>query len=218
MGLSIWVILIPSPGSSDEKNIRCGVSNPIGVIVLTALLTTPCSGSDSNKKLPVFSQNTNITILNREKIFNLAGQWRFRADPKNVGETEKWFQSGVHDRLSIVPSTWQVVFEDLREYVGSGWYERKFFISSKFRGRRIAAVFCTANYYTKVWVNGHLAGEHEGRHIPFDVDLTSRVNFDEPNTRDCLHRVAFSPGWVSLFNQRLFLMFSAFPGKIMKGK
>ena len=152
------------------------------MIVLTALLTTPCSGSDSNKKLSVFTQNTNITILNREKIFNLEGQWRFRADPKNVGEAEKWFQSGVKDRLSIVPSTWQVVFEDLREYVGSGWYEREFIVSSKYRGRRIAAVFCAANYYTKVWVNGHLAGEHEGGYIPFDVDLTSWVKFDEPNT------------------------------------
>ena len=128
-----------------KKTFRCGASNSIRVIALTALLTTPCSGSDSNKILPVFSQNTNITILNREKIFNLEGQWRFRADPKNVGETEKWFQSGVHDRRSIVPSTWQVVFEDLREYVGGGWYEREFIVSSKFRGRRIAAVFCAAN-------------------------------------------------------------------------
>ena len=130
----------------------------------------------------VMMHNSLVTILNREKVVDLAGRWRFRADPDDVGERERWFETGVHDRLSIVPSTWQVVFEDLREYVGTGWYEREFTVSAVQRGKRIAAVFCAVNYYTKIWVNEKLAGQNEGGYLPFEVDLTKLIKFDEPNT------------------------------------
>ncbi|MCH2125831.1 MAG: hypothetical protein MK165_13620 [Pirellulaceae bacterium] len=130
----------------------------------------------------VMTSNSLVTILNRKKVVDLAGPWRFQADPHDIGESERWFKLGVRDRLIKVPSTWQVVFEDLREYVGTGWYEREFTLSSAHQGKRIAAVFCAVNYYTTVWVNGKLAGQNEGGYLPFDVDLTNLINFDQPNT------------------------------------
>jgi hypothetical protein len=128
------------------------------------------------------AHNTNVTILNRDKLFVLDGRWHFKADPQDAGEAKGWYRDGIRDRTCRVPSTWQIAFEDLRDYTGTGWFEREFTVASKHRGRRIAAVFCGVNYYAKVWINGQLAGQHEGGYIPFDVDLTRFVRFDEPNT------------------------------------
>jgi len=57
---------------------------------------------------------------------SLAATWRFRADPKDVGEAEGW-QKGLKDfRLIPVPASWNDIFDDVRNYVGSAWYETDF--------------------------------------------------------------------------------------------
>ena len=68
---------------------------------------------------------------------SLAATWRFRPDPKDVGEAEGW-QKGLKDfRLIPVPASWNDIFDDVRNYVGSAWYETDFRVDKGWAGQRI---------------------------------------------------------------------------------
>jgi hypothetical protein len=130
-----------------------------------------------------FVANSWGAVLERHIVAPLNGDWHFKADPQNVGETEGWYQPGkIRDRTIVVPSSWEVIFGDLRTYNHSAWYERNFLVPANVKGRRIAAVFMGVNWSAKVWVNGRLAGEHENGYTPFTVDLSGFVKFGKQNT------------------------------------
>ncbi|MDP6380102.1 MAG: hypothetical protein QF662_02050, partial [Phycisphaerae bacterium] len=60
-------------------------------------------------------------LLERPVVTHLDGQWRFKVDRDNRGEDGRWFETGIEERKTIVPSSWQAVFEDLRDYCGVAW-------------------------------------------------------------------------------------------------
>jgi beta-glucuronidase len=105
----------------------------------------------------------------------------FRADPKDVGEAESW-QKGLKDfRLIPVPASWNDIFDDVRNYVGSAWYETDFRVDKGWAGQRIHLRFGSVNYTAKVWLNGKLLGGRVGGHLPFAFDITDAVSLDGDN-------------------------------------
>src|SRR5579864_899223 len=66
-------------------------------------------------------------------------------------------------------------------WYGWGWYRKKLTIGRQYSGRLIALEFDGVQKYSKVWVNGTLAGEHKGGYTSFSVDITKLVRFGEPN-------------------------------------
>jgi beta-galactosidase/beta-glucuronidase len=75
-----------------------------------------------------------------------------------------------------VPAPWQSQAEDLRDYVGIGWYRRDFMVEEEWvTGRRLVLKFGAVDYLAQVWVNEQPAGEHEGGYLPFEMDITSMV-------------------------------------------
>ena len=80
-----------------------------------------------------------------------------------------------------MPCSWNDLFDDARNYSGAGWYETEFPIDPGWRGRRIHLRFGSAVYRARVWLNGHLLGEHVGGHLPFAFDLGPAARFDAPN-------------------------------------
>ena len=148
-------------------------------------LSWACAASEIshlNHSSAIKPQSPYVTILNREKVFDLDGKWRFRIDPKDRGEGEQWFRSGVKGRICDVPGAWQYEFDDLRDYSGPVWYQREFTVAAEHKTKRIAVVFCAVDYYATIWVNGQLTGQHEGAYLPFSVDISSLVRFGQPNT------------------------------------
>jgi beta-glucuronidase len=112
---------------------------------------------------------------------SLAATWRFRTDPGDVGEAQAW-QKGLKDcRLIPVPSSWNDIFDDVRNYVGSAWYETDFRIDKGWAGQRIHLRFGSVNYTAKVWLNGKQVGGHVGGHLPFALDVTDAVNLEGEN-------------------------------------
>src|ERR1700682_163693 len=82
------------------------------------------------------------TTLERPTQVSLNGDWFFRTDPKNVGETEGWFRpGGVRGQTVVVPLPWQLAVPELREYLGVAWYARKFRVPPSARGKRVAIQF-----------------------------------------------------------------------------
>lgn len=112
---------------------------------------------------------------------DLSSLWRFRLDPRDVGEGAKWFDGLEQARLIPVPCSWNDLFDDARNYTGTAWYEHEFAIDAGWRGKRIHLRFGSAVYRAKVWLNGRLLGEHIGGHLPFAFDLGAAARFDAPN-------------------------------------
>jgi beta-glucuronidase len=111
----------------------------------------------------------------------LGGTWRFKTDPADVGEGQGW-ANGLSDfRLIPVPSSWNDIFDDVRNYVGSAWYETEFRIEKGWRGQRIHLRFGSVNYTAKVWLNGRLVGDHVGGHLPFAFDVTDKISLEGEN-------------------------------------
>lgn len=112
---------------------------------------------------------------------DLSGLWRFRLDPDDVGEKQGW-QNGLSGwRTIAVPASWQELFDDARNYVGTAWYETEFQIDPAWRGRALRLRFGSVVYRAKVWLNGQLLGEHMGGHLPFVFDVEQAARLGQAN-------------------------------------
>jgi hypothetical protein len=121
----------------------------------------------------------------------LDGAWSFWPDlrgqlPSGPGEpfvpaTERDMALG-SPRTAHVPGPWQAQFDDLRLWAGTAWYERDLVVPPEWRHGRIRLTFGAIDYFASVWVNGRLAGEHEGGYLPFSIDVTDLIAPNGPST------------------------------------
>ncbi|MDQ3785262.1 MAG: glycoside hydrolase family 2 [Actinomycetota bacterium] len=116
----------------------------------------------------------------RERI-GLDGNWRFwpdlneeLVDSSFVSTAERNSVLGA-PRAIAVPGCWQAQFDDLRLWAGMAWYERSFDIPSRWDGRLVRLCFGAVDYFCTVWINGELAGEHEGGYLPFSFDVSGAL-------------------------------------------
>lgn len=118
----------------------------------------------------------------KRNLLDLSGVWDFQIDPGEVGEAEGWFNGLADARPMAVPASWNDLYDDIRDYLGMAWYLTESYIPAGWQGQRVMLRVGSANYAAKVWVNGQLAGGHEGGHLPFEFDISGLVRWDAPNT------------------------------------
>ncbi|MEZ4710155.1 MAG: beta-glucuronidase [Caldilineaceae bacterium] len=114
-------------------------------------------------------------------LLDLSGIWDFQIDPDEVGESQGWCDGLPAARPMAVPSSWNDIYDDLRDYLGAAWYVTESYAPASWRGQRIVLRIGSANYAAQVWVNGTPVGEHEGGHLPFEFDVTSHIQWGAPN-------------------------------------
>jgi len=112
-------------------------------------------------------------------------------DPTNPNVTPKtgmdmgWINPGFDDEgwMDIpVPASWNAAIEDLWSYEGHGWYRRQVMVPAEWEGRRVEFTSEGANYRTVLYVNGKMAGEHNGGYTPFAIPVHRLLNYGETNT------------------------------------
>jgi beta-galactosidase/beta-glucuronidase len=113
----------------------------------------------------------------REHWLNLNGTWEFTFDGTYCFENEARFLNGSFERQIIVPYPYQsklsgIGITDIQPCV---WYRRYFSLPESWRSQRILLHFGAVDYLAKVWINGHLLGEHRGGHIPFSFEITEQL-------------------------------------------
>ena len=104
--------------------------------------------------------------------------------PKTDGDVG-WVAEGFDDSLWMditVPASWNTALDDLWSYEGHGWYRRNVHVPASWAGKRVLFSSQGANYKTSVYVNGTLAGEHEGGYTPFEIAIDKLVRFGEDNS------------------------------------
>ncbi len=114
----------------------------------------------------------------------LPGPWRFQMDPYDWGEEGRWFAADF-DRsdwaVVRVPGPWDLYERALWAYEGVGWYTTEIPPDFARAGTWQRLHFARVNRHAKVWLNGHLLGEHVGGHLPFELVATPYLRADGPN-------------------------------------
>jgi len=116
-------------------------------------------------------------------IIPLAGTWRFRLDPENVGVAKKWFAETLEDSVTLPGTTdtnQKGVFKDERAvdrlsrvwyWKGPAWYQREVTIPESWTGQRITLLLeRTKN--TRVWVDNQECGADDTLSALQIFDLT----------------------------------------------
>jgi len=106
---------------------------------------------------------------------DLSGFWEFRFDPDDKGVGENWTK-GLNNGCPIaVPASWNDQFADDRDFLGPAWYQLIFTMPWEWVKKKIMIRFGSVNYLSDVWLNGEIIGHHEGGHLPFEYDITSKI-------------------------------------------
>ena len=114
---------------------------------------------------------------------SLNGECAFAADYLEVGEKYEWFSPGLNDdvwdRVKI-PHVWSL---DPRYpfYEGAAWYRRTFTVPRELKKAHIRLVFEAVFAKSVIWLNGKQVASHNGGYTPFEVDVTSLIDFDKSN-------------------------------------
>ncbi|HST04977.1 MAG TPA: glycoside hydrolase family 2 TIM barrel-domain containing protein [Chloroflexia bacterium] len=126
---------------------------------------------------------------------SLAGTWQFMVDPDGTADP----LSLVLDRQISVPLPWQAAFPDLQQYSGYAWYRRSVTLDESWLAGEVLLQFGAVDYWCQVYVNGQLAGEHEGGYTPFSLPvrqyLHSGSNDITVKVYDSVQDGIFIPRW-----------------------
>ncbi|HVJ08377.1 MAG TPA: glycoside hydrolase family 2 TIM barrel-domain containing protein [Acidisarcina sp.] len=110
---------------------------------------------------------------------DLNEDWHFRVDPSKAGMQTGWSNAlpAQTEEVSL-PHTWNI--GEHYRYEGDAWYFKTFARDPALQTRRIEIHFGATFYASRVWLNGHLLGEHEGGFTEYYFDATpylKDVNF-----------------------------------------
>lgn len=114
----------------------------------------------------------------KAKINLSGGQWRFRFDLDDVGDSRGWFlkeQPKSGWRRVRVPGAWDSYGPEFEGYEGVAWYAvdipAKQIDVKQWQRISFPRVFDSAT----VWINGREVIRHECGYLPFEVNLTPHV-------------------------------------------
>ncbi|CAG2119496.1 unnamed protein product, partial [Medioppia subpectinata] len=82
-----------------------------------------------------------------------------------------------------VPSSFNDITQNrfIRDYAGWVWYDRDFFVPSRWQHRSLTLRFGSAHYESIVYVNGVEVVRHIGGHLPFQAYVTKHVKYGANN-------------------------------------
>ncbi|KAG8587572.1 hypothetical protein GDO81_005708 [Engystomops pustulosus] len=120
------------------------------------------------------------------ELKELNGIWSFRADKspqRDEGFQQQWYKRPLRESGPVldmpVPASYNDITQDigLREFIGWVWYEKEVWLPSRwvedFATKRVVLRVGSAHYFSVVWVNGVQVTQHEGGHLPFEVNISS---------------------------------------------
>lgn len=105
---------------------------------------------------------------------DLDHSWLFHADPNRVGESSGWITTLPSESESVdLPHTWNI--GKLHDYLGVGWYLRRFVMPPHGAGGHVELHFGATFYTARVWLNGKEIGRHDGGFTAYSFDITAHL-------------------------------------------
>ncbi|MEJ2248150.1 MAG: glycoside hydrolase family 2 TIM barrel-domain containing protein [Candidatus Lokiarchaeota archaeon] len=111
---------------------------------------------------------------------NLNGYWDFEFDDDNIGIRKRWFKKEgkrFFKKQILVPFCYQCKLSEIQDnaFHDIVWYRRKFSLPNKLLKQKIFLNCGAIDYYCYVYINGYLAGFHEGGFTSFQIDISDFV-------------------------------------------
>lgn len=119
-------------------------------------------------------------------FISLNGVWKFKADPKDVGNNEKWYLKEADDSQWEdigVPGTYnegQNVSVEWN-YEGPAWYRRKIQIPQDWQDANLKLKFLSVYLIADVWLNDQYLGNHKGGYTAFSFDVSKILSSKSEN-------------------------------------
>lgn len=141
--------------------------------------------------------------LRRDSYVNLNGAWQYAI--RTDGKAPEQFDGKI-----TVPFSPESLLSGVGRQVMPGddlWYQRTFTLESGFKKDRVLLHFGAVDQSCRVFVNGELAGEHQGGYLPFELDITDSltqgrntltvvVRDDTSRSRHAYGKQSFTPGGI----------------------
>ena len=122
------------------------------------------------------------TLKQARVIKDLGGTWKYRVDAEGVGIARGYHLPDL-DRSDwkemTIPNNWYLT--EVGDYFGAVWFKTTFTVPQEMKGKHLTLKFHAVDYYADVWLNGKYLGRHEGFFLPFEFDVTNKVNLDGEN-------------------------------------
>ncbi len=149
---------------------------PLWALLLAAALAAPAATTPR----PEFPEPQ----FERTDWQSLNGDWQFAFDDTDAGIDAHWYAAGHSlDRTIAVPFCFESKLSGIADtgFHPWVWYRREITLPDSWKSRRTLLHFGAVDYQAMVWVNGQLAGSHEGGNTPFSFDITPLLQ-DGPNS------------------------------------
>ena len=110
----------------------------------------------------------------RKDWITLNGTWQFETDPGKSGEERGMMNAPALAGEITVPFCPESELSGVnnKDFMECVWYRREIEVPKSWRGSRVILHVDACDYFSKVWVNGKLAGYHRGGYTPFSFDIT----------------------------------------------
>jgi hypothetical protein len=112
--------------------------------------------------------------------------WRFKTDPKKIGDLSGWYKADFQDKdwMPIrIEADWESQGHD--DYDGIAWYRGAFTLPARMDQAGTDIVFEGVDEGAWVWINGEFVGSHDigpaGWDVPFAADVTKVLKWGEKN-------------------------------------
>ena len=122
------------------------------------------------------------------RTISLAGTWRFRLDPKNVGIEQQWYATRLPDEINLpgttdeaklgLPNPAKPSLDGLYRpnvYTGPAWYQRDIEIPADWQGKRVELFLERVHWETRVWLDGREIGTQDSLIAPQVHDLGTGI-------------------------------------------
>ena len=113
----------------------------------------------------------------RPDWLNLNGQWQFEIDHGRSGKARGLINKEKLSGEITVPFCPESSLSGVgyKDFMAAVWYKRTLYIPLEKAGLVTLLHFGAVDYHTEVFVNGELAGTHDGGYVSFTVDITRYV-------------------------------------------
>jgi hypothetical protein len=119
-------------------------------------------------------------LMERARWTCLNGVWEFEIDPDAAWREPRDVPFGRAIRVPFAPETPASGIGE-KDLFSACWYRRRIARPRLEPGERAVLRFGAVDYFASVWVEGALAGGHEGGYTPFGLDVTALLgDSDQP--------------------------------------
>ncbi len=112
-------------------------------------------------------------LLQRDEWYSLNGEWDFALDPEARWTAPEQVSWNARIQVPFAPET-PASGVGYTGFFKACWY-RTAFVAPEKGPSRLVLHFGAVDYAATVWVNGSIAGKHEGGYTPFAIDITDLV-------------------------------------------